>query len=100
MNPNTWLSFLTTTIGAAATAAATDGIITGSAKQAIISAAGIAVPFVWGWFVHSNASVVQAAAAIPGVKAVEIAPTAAPELQKIAMDPTVPKVQVTSPFRS
>lgn len=94
MNPNIWLSFLTTTIGAASAAAAAQGWITGNTSQTIVSAAGIAVPFLWGLFIHRDSKVVQTAGAIQGVKSVEIGPYAAPELQKLAMDPTVPNVVV------
>jgi len=97
MNPNTWISFITTTIGAAATAAATDGIITGSTAQTVISAAGIAVPFIWGWFIHRDSKVVQTAGEIPGVKPVEIMSSAAPDLQRLAADPTIPSVVVAAP---
>jgi hypothetical protein len=100
MNQNTWISWITTGIGLAGSAAVTKGLVDSSTATSIVGAAGVLVPLIWGFFVHSNASVVQAAAAVPGVKAIDITPTAPPDLQKLAMDPTVPKVQVTSTYRS
>jgi hypothetical protein len=97
MNPNTWISFLTTTIGAAATASATDGLITGNAAQTIISVAGIAVPYLWGLFIHRDSKVVQTASVITGVEPIRISPEASPQLLALAADRSIPTVQPVGP---
>lgn len=97
MNPNTWISWITTGIGLAVPMAVTQGWISPSTSASLISAAGVLVPIIWGGFIHSDSKVVQTAGAIPGVKPVEIGPSAAPELQKLAMDPTVPTVVAAPP---
>ena len=97
MNPNTWISFLTTTIGAAAAAAATDGYITGNAAQTIGSAAVVAVPYLWGLFIHRDSKVVETASHVAGVKPVEILPTAPAALQAMAADTSIPTVIPAAP---
>ncbi len=97
MNSNTWISWITTGIGLAGSAAVTKGLVDQSTATAIAGAAATLVPLIWGFFVHSNTAVVQAAAAVPGVNAVEIGPTAPPELQKIAIDTNIPKVKLAVP---
>jgi hypothetical protein len=92
VNPNTWISFVTSTIGAAASAAATDGIINGNTAQTIVSAAGIAVPFVWGLFIHRDSKVVQTASQVPGVAPIQVTPAASPAIQAMAADSSIPTV--------
>jgi hypothetical protein len=97
MNPNTWISFLTTTIGAAATASATDGLITGNAAQTIISVAGIAVPYLWGLFIHRDSKVVQTASQVAGVQPIKITTDASPALQSMAKDDSIKTVIEAAP---
>ena len=99
MNSNTWISFLTTTIGAAAAASATDGFISGSTAQTIASAAVVAVPYLWGLFIHRDSKVVQTASLVQGVaknpdgSTIKIADNAPPALLALAKDNTIPTVQ-------
>src|SRR5580765_3331258 len=97
MNQSQVISWITTGIGLAGSAAATKGLIDQSTATSIAGMAVTLVPLIWGFFSHSNTSVVQQAGAISGVKPVEITPSAAPELQKLAMDPAVPSVVVAPP---
>ena len=97
MNQNTWISWVTTGIGLLSSAAATKGAIDQNTAVSIAGAAGTLVPLLWGLFIHRDSKVVQTAGSIQGVKPVEIGPSAAPELQKLAMDPTVPTVVVAPP---
>ena len=73
--------------------------------EAIQFYAGIAmmlVPVIRDRFIHSDAGKLAAAAQLatganPQIKPIEVTPAAAPELQKLAMDPTVPSVVVAPP---
>lgn len=47
---------------------------------------------VWGYFRHSAAAKVTSTAALPGVKAVVVSPTAAGSVGALAHDPASPKV--------
>ena len=98
MNPNTntWISWITTGIGLAGSAAATKGLIDQSTATSITGFAVTLVPLLWGLFIHRDTKVVQTAAAITGAP-VPIGPTAEASLQKMAMDPTVPNVVVAAP---
>jgi hypothetical protein len=97
MNPNTWISFLTTTIGAAAAAAATDGMITGNAAQTIVSMAGVAVPYLWGLFIHRDSKVVETASQVPGVAPIQVMLTASPAIKAMAADSSIPTVVPAAP---
>jgi hypothetical protein len=52
---------------------------------------------VWSGFANTNANIVKTASVVQGVKPIEIGPSAAPDLQKIAIDHTVPTVVVAPP---
>ena len=97
MNQNTWISFLTTTIGAAAAAAATDGMITGNAAQTIVSVAGVAVPYLWGLFIHRDSKVVETASQVAGVQPIKITTDASPALQMMAKDDSIKTVIEAAP---
>ncbi len=97
MNQNTWISWITTGVGLAGSAAATNGLINSSTAATIAGAAATLVPLLWGLFIHADSKVVQTAGVIPGVKPIEITSSAAPDLQKLAADPTVPSVVVAAP---
>jgi hypothetical protein len=61
--------------------------------------AGLLMPVltaVWGMVTHSDSAVIKAAGDVPGVS-VQVAPTAAPEIVKVAQDPAVPNVDLTKP---
>ena len=99
MNPNTWISFLTSVIGMAGAAAGTDGLISGKMSQTIASAATMLVPIVWGKFVHSDSKVVQTASVVHGVaEPIRISADAPAALQALAKDNSVPGVQPVSPY--
>ena len=71
------------------------------AAPIVIQAIGVLGPLglaVWGAFTHTDTAVVQTAGSIPGVKPIEVTSTAAPELQKVALDPAVPTVVAASPL--
>jgi hypothetical protein len=97
MNQNTWISWITTGIGLAGSTVATNGLINSSTATTIAGAAATLVPLLWGFFIHSDSKVVQTAGAIPGVRAVQITSSAAPDLQRLAADPTVPSVVLAEP---
>ena len=97
MNQNTWISWITTGVGLIGSAAATNGLINSSTATTIAGAAATLVPLLWGLFIHSDSKVVQTAGAIPGVKPVEIMSSAAPDLQRIAADPTISSVVAAAP---
>jgi hypothetical protein len=53
---------------------------------------------VWGLFTHTDAAVVKAAANVPGVTSIQVAPAAAaPSVVSVAQDGAVPNVTVAFP---
>lgn len=97
MNQNTWISWLTTGIGLAGSAAATKGLIDQSTATSIAGAAATLVPLLWGLFIHRDSKVVQTASEISGVQPIKISPSAPAALQQLAADPAVPTVQPAMP---
>jgi hypothetical protein len=70
------------------------------AAPVVVQAIGLIMPIglsIWGAFTHTDTAIVQTAGAVPGVKPTEVTSSAAPELQKLAMDPTVPSVVMAAP---
>jgi len=55
-----------------------------------------AVPVVRDWFTHSNAGKLLAATTVPGIEPIRVSPTAAPEIQALAVDRTVPMIAVAA----
>jgi hypothetical protein len=60
------------------------------------------LPLIRDRFIHSNAGKLEAAAQLasgpsPAIRPIEVMPSAAPEIQKMAMDPAVPTVVVAPP---
>jgi len=70
----------------------TNGTVSSSAWQQITGIVMTLAPFVWGLVVHTQASTVMSAAAIPGVEPIRINSAAEPSLQKVAADRSVPSV--------
>lgn len=99
MNPNanTWISWITTGIGLAGSAAATKGIIDQSTATAITGMAATLVPLIWGLFIHRDSKVVETASQVQGVQPIKIAPDAPAALQQLAADPNIPSVQPAIP---
>lgn len=99
MNPNTntWISWLTTGIGLAGSAAATKGLIDQSTATAIIGAATTLVPLAWGLFIHRDSKVVQTASVVQGVEPIKIEADAPAALQQLATDRSVPTVVPAAP---
>lgn len=93
MNQNTWISWITTGIGLAGSAAATKGLIDQSTATSIAGMAVTLVPLVWGLFIHRDSKVVLTASQVQGVEPIKIDPNAAPALQELAHDNSVPTVQ-------
>lgn len=52
---------------------------------------------IWSLFKHTNRSAVVEASHVPGVKNIEVEPTAAPPLISAATDTTIPKVNLAKP---
>ena len=103
MNPNvnTWLSWITTGIGLAGSAAATKGVIDQSTAASIAGAAATLVPLLWGLFIHRDSKVVQTASQVPGVaEPIRIAPDAPPALRALARDASAPNVKPEVDVRS
>jgi hypothetical protein len=99
MNPNTntWLSWITTGIGLAGSAAATKGLIDQSTATSIAGVAATLVPLLWGLFIHRDSKVVETASEIKGVAPIQIQPTAAPALQTMAKDDSIKTVVEAAP---
>ncbi len=97
MNQNTWISWITTGIGLAGSAAATKGLIDQSTAMSIAGMATTLVPLLWGLFIHRDSKVVQTASQVQGVEPIKIEPSAPAALQELAHDSTVPTVQPATP---
>jgi hypothetical protein len=98
MNQNTWISWITTGVGLVGMAVAEHGYISASTATSIAGAAATLVPLVWGAFIHRDSKVVQTASLVQGVEPIKIAPSAAPELQALANDRSIPTVQPEVPL--
>jgi len=97
MNQNTWISWVTTGIGLAGSAAATKGLIDQSTATSIAGAAATLAPLLWGLFIHRDSKVVETASEIKGVSPIQIQPTAAPALQAMAKDDSIKTVIEAAP---
>jgi hypothetical protein len=97
MNQNTWISWITTGIGLAGSAAATKGLIDQSTATSIAGAAVTMVPLLWGFFIHRDSKVVETASLVQGVEPIKVDPGASAALQALANDRGVPTVQPASP---
>ncbi len=97
MNQDQFLSWLRTTVGIVGGLAVQYGVTNDSTATAITGAVVAIAPFIWGFFVHTDAAKLQAAGAVPGVRPIEVMSSAAPDLQRLAVDPTVPSVVVAAP---
>ena len=97
MNQNTWISWVTTGIGLAGSAAATKGLIDQSTATSIAGAAATLVPLLWGLFIHRDSKVVETASQVAGVAPIQVLPTAAPAIQAMAADTSIPTVVPAAP---
>ena len=97
MNQDQFLSWLRTTLGIAGGLAVQYGVTNASTATAVTGAVVAVAPFIWGFFVHTDAAKLQTAGAVAGVKPIEVTSAAAPDLQRLAADPTVPSVVVAAP---
>lgn len=97
MNQNTVISWITTGIGLAGSAAVEHGVVNASTATSIVGAAATLVPLLWGMFIHRDSKVVQTASQVQGVEPIKIDHDAAPALRELAHDSTVPTVQPATP---
>ena len=97
MNQNTIISWVTTGIGLAGSAAATKGLIDQSTATSIAGAAATLVPLLWGLFIHRDSKVVQTASVVQGVEPIRINRFADPAVQAVADDPNIKTVQSAAP---
>jgi hypothetical protein len=98
MNQNTWISWITTGIGLAGSAAATNGLINASTATTIAGTAATLVPLAWGLFIHRDSKVVETASLVQGVETIKIDKLeAAPAVQELADDKSVPTVVSAAP---
>jgi hypothetical protein len=97
MNQNTWISWVTTGIGLAGSAAATKGLIDQSTATSIAGAAATLVPLLWGLFIHRDSKVVETASQVAGVQPIKITTDAAPALQAMAKDDSIKTVIEAAP---
>jgi len=86
------LSALRTLLAYGAGVAVAHGWLTENTATQLVGAGVVLVPLIWGMVAQMNANKVKAAAAVPGVAAVKLAPTADPSLTAVANDPAQPKV--------
>lgn len=100
MNQNTWISWITTGIGLAGAAAATNGWISSSTATTVAGAAATLVPLIWGLVVHSDSAVVKAAATLTGGVPIAVGPGAPPAVQALAADASVKEVVPAAPTPS
>jgi hypothetical protein len=92
MNQNTIISWITTGIGLAGSAAATKGLIDQSTATSIAGAAATLVPLLWGLFIHRDSKVVETASQVPGVAPIQVMLTASPAIKAMAADSSIPTV--------
>lgn len=97
MNQDQFLSWLRTTLGGAGALAVEHGLTTSSTATAVTGAVVALAPFIWGFFVHTDSAKLLAAGSVVGIKPIEVLANAAPEIMKMAMDPTTPSVVVAAP---
>jgi len=97
MNQDQFLSWLRTTLSGVGYLATSYGITSGSTAATVSGIIMAAAPYVWGFFVHTDAAKLQAAGAVPGVRPVEVTSSAAPDLQRLAIDDTIPSVVLAAP---
>jgi hypothetical protein len=97
MNQNTWISWITTGIGLAGSAAVTKGWIDQSTATSVAGAAAAAVPLLWGLFIHRDSKAVETASQVAGVAPIQVLPTASPALQAMAADHNIPTVVPAGP---
>jgi len=55
------------------------------------------IPAVRDWFTHSNAGKLLAAGTVPGIEPIRVTRDAPPEVQAVAIDRSVPMVQLADP---
>lgn len=91
-NQDQVMSFVRWALTALGTILTTNGTVSASVWQQVSGIILMIFPFVWSMFVHTQAATVMKAAAIPGVEPIRINSNAAPALQKVAADRSVPSV--------
>lgn len=60
----------------------------------------VAAPAVRDWYAHSNAGKLVAASTVPGIKPIEVLPSAPPAVQAVAADRSIPTVVAAAPSAS
>lgn len=111
LNAKTWQSAISSVGLVIGGALAWAGVVSQTSateivQQAINAAPGVVATIsalttlgltIYKAFQHTDSQVVQTAGAITGIRPIEVGPGAASDLQKLAMDPTVPSVVVAPP---
>lgn len=70
------------------------GAASGNMTTMAIGAAMYVLPQIWGLFVHTQASIADAAGQIPGCKVLVSRTDAPPSVVAVAKDPAVPNVKL------